>query len=354
MRESVVWLFASHLRQSFFTRNGKFRLPNRPRNPVYKFIIMLGNMAVAEELTVIINSSFIPAHPRTEIIEKTLESLSLVGVDSEVPILVTQDALRRSGTQRVQGPLYEKYLLNLAKFAKSRSNIKILKLPKWGHISGSLKFALPRVTTPFVLVVQHDLPFVREVPLGNLMAVMRDRSHIKHVRFNINPLTRMNWDAEYECADVRIDRRGFITQERFSASGVEVPLLRTLAWSDNNYVCSTQYLNQVVFPLVGSYRTPPEHVLNPLGTPERHHVLGTYIFGEIDELPYIAHLDGRNSGSEKLIGQLATRERFWHPVTRHLDDKWQKIRAKRKFSRIEKVHTRFLSYGLYDSIGPEL
>ncbi len=111
-------------------------------------------------------------------------------------------------------------------------------------------------------------------------------------------------------------------------------MVRTLAWSDNNYLCSVRYLKCTVLALTGWHRMPPEHVLNPLGREFNHDILGTYIYGKVDEKPTILHLDGRNGGLDSPSKVAVSHDPWWHHGTKHLHDKWVRIEARIRLASI--------------------
>ena len=76
-----------------------------------------------------------------------------------------------------------------------------------------------------------------------------------------------------------------------------MPLVRTLAWSDNNFLCPRWYLEKVILGPIGNLRMAPEWAMNGLNRPENHSILGTFIAGTIGDPPVISHTDGRNSSA---------------------------------------------------------
>jgi hypothetical protein len=92
-----------------------------------------------------------------------------------------------------------------------------------------------------------------------------------------------------------VEDRSFFFQQRFGPPPNPLPLVQTLSWSDNNFVCSTRYLSQTILRPIGAFRVDPEWVFNLLGTEKNHAQLGTYVFGELGSPPAIRHTDGRRA-----------------------------------------------------------
>jgi hypothetical protein len=278
------------------------------------------------DVTVVVNSSYIPSHPSTEMIRKALSSLRHLQLPNGTPIVIVQDALRKQIASTDDHLRYQRYLDAMSDYASDRDDLKVLQLKRWGHINRALQRVMRRISTRWVLVVQHDFEFVEDVDLGSVLSMMNHNPDVKHLRFNKNPRTVVDWDAELEYRHMVRSRREFVKESvRFGASDKPVPVVRTLAWSDNNYLCSRDYLVNTVFRLTGSLRVPPEHVLNPLGTPKNHGILGTFIYGRLDDPPVIEHLDGRTSLGSDLPAVFPARDAFGHSLGKHILDAWIRL-----------------------------
>jgi len=242
------------------------------------------------DLTIIVVASPIPSHPSCEIIEETISSLSFLGNPNQIPIILAHDAPhpRSASSDRAS---YAEYLTRLEAKYGSDESISISVGKTWGHLIGNITEALRHVHTRYVLIVQHDLPFVRSVDLDSVLDVMNSYEQVKHVRFNKRSNIAVGYDGL-----TPVDA-AFFEEERFLAanSTKSLSLVRTSAWSDNNHVCRKDYYGQVVQPIVGGMRLPPESI-NFLNSPLTHGYFGTYIYGPISGEAVIRHLDGRMSG----------------------------------------------------------
>lgn len=282
-------------------------------------------MGEPKEVTVVVNSSFIPSHPSLHLIERALASLKRLKIPAGCEILIVQDAMRKRISSRDDESRYGLYLEAISDYASKRDGMRVIQLERWGHINGALQRVVKEVTSRYVLVIQHDFEFIESVDLGSVISMMDKNPDVKHLRFNKNPQTVVDWDAELEYRTMRRSRRHFIEETlRYGASENPVPVVRTLAWSDNNYICTKDYLENIVFRLTGRLRVPPEHVLNPLGTPQNHRILGTFIYGKLDAPPVIKHLDGRTTlGS--VSRAIPDRQAFGHSLGKHVQDAWMRF-----------------------------
>lgn len=244
---------------------------------------------LAEILTVIVAGSPIPSHPSTQMIAATVESLRLVGIDQCTRIVLAHDGPPPGVAQDVLND-YQQYLVNLETLFSSRPNIIIQVNPVWGHLAGNIRYALNSVSTPFLLLCQHDFSFLREIDLRQVIEAMTVRSDIKHVRFNKNENAPRVWD----CDPPR--RAKFFTEECVPTPRGNVFFTRTIGWSDNNHLCRTDYYRNVILPLVGTRRIFPEHAANLAASHRVHDVLGTYIYGGLGEPATLVHLDGQGTG----------------------------------------------------------
>lgn len=256
-----------------------------------------GEMYMSEEVTVLISSSYIPSHPSVKVIEETLSSLEQTDMGHDYPVLVVHDGLKR-GAQQQEKEDYRIFLRSFSEKFADHSKIRSLELAFHGHLAGAISEALKEITTEFVLVVQHDLPFVKPVPIRRLARLMRTQPQIRHLRFNSSAVTNSGWDALYEDKHVRRSRSSFLRNFEFEDRWGKLRLVSTLAWSDQNYLVSREHLVHDLVPIFRGLKTFPENVLNPLLNEETHRYFGTFLFGGMDDPAYILHRDGRSLGLE--------------------------------------------------------
>jgi hypothetical protein len=238
-------------------------------------------------VTVIVACHPVSSHPSARMVMQTVESLhNIVGIEP-LNCIISHDGVRLLARAK-ERKKYKEYLKNLASELDTKSSTAdrflIVRKKSRSHLTGNLKNAIKYVKTEFVLVVQHDLMFIKSINLDSYLTLMRLNSNVKHLRFNIRPNTRRGWDAGDK------DR-----YDSFGEVPVKPPICKTLAWSDHNHLTRTDYYKKIVFPLVGPLRTFPESVLNQISSRDTHSIFGTFIAGPLGESAAITHLDGSNS-----------------------------------------------------------
>ena len=249
------------------------------------------------DLTVIISANHIESHPEITYIKEVIESLSLTGIAHDTPILLSHDKINNNKEHLEElEAKYQQYFKNLKEYceASSFTNIKILQVNEWGHLTRALKHAVDHVQTEYMLVMQHDIHIRREVPVYKLLELMKKYPHIKHLRFNVrkNLPTFHWWDGW------RKDDEFVFTEQEYD----DVKVCLTPAWSDQNHLATKEYYNTIVFPdcttdeeLIYDFM---ENRLNGLCHND-HERYGTYIYDAYGAPRTSRHSDGRNINSEK-------------------------------------------------------
>lgn len=268
-----------------------------------------------ELVTVLVVGNPSPTHPSTALVDETLASLQrFLGVSQEgidIPIVISHDGLPIMSSSRKRRS-FAHYLVDL----KSRvgPHVLVCALNRRRGLTRNIELGLRHVRTPFVLIVQHDLPFIRPVNLRDAVAVLTADSRVKHLRFNLLPNSEAGWDSGVP-PGLQMDplvRSGF--HEEIESVSL-VPLMQTLNWSDNNHLCDSSYYSAVVFPVVGLRPIPPERAMIPLVNPATHAHFGTYIWAGLDAVPVIAHSDGRRyseSHGGRLLARFSAARRLRH------------------------------------------
>ena len=131
--------------------------------------------------SIIITASFIPSHPSIKIIRQTIESLQLINVSDNIPIIIAHDYSDNSQ--------YKKYFDNLSEYIKDKPNINVVKKSSHGHLTGNIRNAMNFVTTEYVLIIQHDLKFIEKFDIEKIIYDMYLNRNLKHVRFNLMKTT---------------------------------------------------------------------------------------------------------------------------------------------------------------------
>lgn len=111
-----------------------------------------------DNVTVIIPTSPIISNPDTKIIDTTIESVLFHFHNSK--IIIACDGVRSE--QNNLKANYEEYKERLF---KKYPDIKFLVLDEYGHESTSIKKTLKLVKTDLILLVEHDMPLVTDMPI---------------------------------------------------------------------------------------------------------------------------------------------------------------------------------------------
>jgi hypothetical protein len=156
-----------------------------------------------------------------------------------------------------------------------------------------LKSALQRVSTPYVLVHQHDDVIVKNFDLTGCMQSMTRNAGIKHIHFaryrnhgRHSGEMATSWDGPVDAV---------------VHGGSDVPLTRCFGWSDYCHITSVEYLRTFVLPRCGHGFM--ETFLQPLlkdamrgknlaEVEASHREFGTYLYGDLSDGEYVRHTDG--------------------------------------------------------------
>jgi hypothetical protein len=193
------------------------------------------------DTTIIITSNYIPTHPSTDIIDRTIKSLDLLeGLlpsncsesSLPVPVIITVDGPygKDRGPDSPRQQLLTKYIKNLEhKYGRNNGqrcsnlfNLTILPQKVNVKLIKNMHHALKYVTTEFIYVIQHDLPFVSSVNHTALVNNFQQYPDtVRLVRFGLHKTLSRH-------KDVPLD--GSCEELFLSSDGVD--LSKTLTWSD--------------------------------------------------------------------------------------------------------------------------
>jgi hypothetical protein len=175
---------------------------------------------------------------------------------------------------------YAKYLENLSLYVADKPHIQIVVRETHGHLTGNIRHAFQYINSPYVLIIQHDLPFTRPFIIDKVVNDMILNPELKHVRFNKRANQKAGWDALNGLFGKQIASKNYT-------------YTRTPAWSDQNHLVHADYYRELVFKECKD-GTFMESQLHGRSIDElTHQKYGTYIFGELDTPAFIRHLDGR-------------------------------------------------------------
>ncbi len=243
-------------------------------------------------LTVIITASFIPSHPATTFIREAVQSLRLVNLPADTEIILAHDHSRH--------PHYTEYLRRLTHQVGAHPTVKIVGINRRGYLVGNLRNALQYVRSKYILVMQHDLPFVAELDIQKVIEDMEANRSLKHVRFNKRRNIK-KWCDSGSCPSASHGGRMGGGGDLF---GLQVQqknytYTRTPAWSAQTHLCLTSYYADFVMKVCsrpGVVCKSTERELHGRCINEHvHSIHGTYLFGELNHPQVIKHTDGCQS-----------------------------------------------------------
>lgn len=248
-------------------------------------------------LTIIITASPIKSNPSTKFIDKTIESLSMLKYPENTKIVLAHDFVSSDSQKETYFEYYDK----IKEKYNSDDNFIVTMLDKYGHLTGSIRNAFKYVESKYVLLVQHDFPFVRQVDLCSIMDDMDNDERLKHVRFNKRKNIRLGCDG----------MTGGIDTDIFNNFNISLKndYISTFMWSDNNHLSPSDYYREVILKECHD-RIAMENVIFPrlsrmVNNKESSDVIinthkkyGTYIYDKIESDRVIYHTDGREIGNE--------------------------------------------------------
>ena len=230
-------------------------------------------------LGIIITASYIQSHPYITIIKQTIESLQLIN-KKDIEIIITHDYH--------SDKKYLKYLIKLNEYVETLpyKKIRIIVSDKHVHLTGIIRNAIEILNTKYVLIVQHDLPFIENINIDTIMSDMNENPKIKHVRFNKRKNIKIIFDGINDLFGEEINCKNHT-------------YTRTPGWSDNNHLSLKTYYSELILKECLDGKPMEEQIHGKSFDEETHLKWGTYLFGKNNDGPYINHIDGKNYGNIK-------------------------------------------------------
>lgn len=257
-------------------------------------------------MSVVITTSPVPSHPSTMMLTAVLNSFSRVRTLQECSIVIVCDGFNlckkitwKAGRITEEAAAnYESYLENLeAMLNDSRlpDGTKLVFLDgRNGQAMGVLA-GLMHVSTPHVLVHQHDLEFMFDFNLSSVLDVLDDPDNdVKYAGLPL--LTNLSYEAiAWQHHGVRVN----------PVQHHGVSMVPIVFWYDSTHIASTQHYRDLVFGPSQTYELG-NFVEETFGVRQRSHIMeaglevhsmyGTYhLISEASDgtrRPLICHLNG--------------------------------------------------------------
>ncbi len=260
-----------------------------------------------QELTVVVPTSPIPSHPSSGMLRRALRSLVVhAGLNGCRLLMVCDGAPPNSGSVAD----YDEYKRRLRKLAADDQlgfSTKVIALEDCAGLGGVVRTALNHVTTPYLLMWEHDWRLIRPVAVGAMLGLFNTDSGVHYVRLNKRATHEAGWDSVLKPDD----------------RCRQLPLTRTGCWSANPHIARTEHYRRFVVPQLrpepngGSmgFEHPVFHAyqaaIHELGFDRAQRRWGVFILGLLGEPPYVTHMDGRGSVSGISTGHTTRKGIAW-------------------------------------------
>ena len=168
-------------------------------------------------------------------------------------------------------------------------SLTTFELPARACLSGAVRAGVVNATTPFVAVIQNDLPLRRFLDLPSLLELMTKHPQVQKVSFSAG------YNGCYMRAAFTVCRghRHLPVPPASNASQVnyDIPLTPVMFWFDGNHIASASHYRRV-------YSAVPDGVFMEsllFCKPWLNHsAWGTYLLGDNKDGRYSSHTNARN------------------------------------------------------------
>ena len=305
----------------------------------------LASVPLSSLLSIVLNTSACLAHPGTFLLEEVVASLHrFLPGSSACRLLLVADgyritdapALKRGRVDAAQAAAYERYLARIAEATRATSaassplrGAELLALYEQHGCAHALRRGLLRISTPFVLVVQHDRPMIAAADLASLCAALQASSDINYIGLP----TSMN-----ACGASGHGRPGLpsaLWKPEAARIAAGLRLVPLAAFIDSTHVARTEWYLQFVFGRMREVKLPRGSFLEDVFGQAQlaalrcegvtsHRRFGTWLLHEgPDQVPLVAHLDGRDTR----IGWASCKK--WRHADAHTrEDLWEVLEGR--------------------------
>jgi len=260
--------------------------------------------AVDDDTTIIVTSNLIPSHPRIRMINETIQSLfqNAIGLHESSHIIITIDILPMVHSEDDK-QRYNQYIANLKlEFTNPTSRRRVTILPlthdqknitqneqkRYRGLSWNLFHALELVQTPFVYVIQHDMPFRKKFNHSGIIKTMKEYP---------NDLRLVRFSRQRNGQDVGANKAGTCWNASSPVNFINgIQFIKTPGWSDNNQIGQKAYYDEIFerFIVPARRHITMEFVMRAVAIIENCSQWGPFLYSQSNtDGWYIGHLDGR-------------------------------------------------------------
>lgn len=179
-----------------------------------------------KDITIILATSIIPAHPNTEMIDETIRSMRVHFPDNE--IIMQIDGLRKE--QKHRKPDYDEYKNRILwKCLHEYKNVLPIIFDKHSHQTTMMRKTIREIQTPLMIYVEGDAPLTPDVPIDWEKCI----DLIEQKRANT----------------IRFHHEGVIPKpHNHLMLGLEDGFMKTSQWSQRPHLSTVKYYKDIVLP----------------------------------------------------------------------------------------------------------
>lgn len=184
---------------------------------------------IAENITVLVSTSWIPSCPDTTIIDTTIKSI--MERLPEARILIMVDSLREE-LKEYKGD-YREYYERLS-YKYSASNFNIIYPIYFTHQANLTRLALTDVFTPLILFCEHDTPLVGDIPWEDLShTILSEQLNVIRLSYN----TTLYMEEGHGKLHMNNNIPEMMGQ---------TPIIKTAQWSQRPHLASTEFYRRIL------------------------------------------------------------------------------------------------------------
>ena len=323
------------------------------------------------ELTIIITTSPIKSHPSTELLDDTIGAFKLVDGLDDCDKIIMCDGYNIVEDGKVafkKAKVTAETIVNYTKFKDTIQKKALCNMYKYTTINEqnarngfakNIKIALDLVKTPYVMIVQHDQLFARNVDIHSIINSMKLNSDINYVgmisnsdndevsrRLNSKNYEKFMNDIQTEInKDIKFDYHkynglSFVYAPLFKENKVDfslnkdsskmsitnlildyhkikfgLPLMFLVFWYDKTHICRTEFYKKFIFDNIHTnYKTGQsmrvtDFIEDSVGFIEMENIkyngicsfknYGSFVLYDNMTSPAITHSDGRKFLTEE-------------------------------------------------------
>lgn len=167
---------------------------------------------------------------------------------------------------------------------------QVIELPHRACLSGSIRAGMAGVSTPFVAVLQNDMPVKRKFDLFALLALMETEPRVEKVHFSVGINRCHVRNSKVVCkAHRRMGRASNVSYAQEKGGGVLTRLTPVQQWFDGNHVATLTHYQRVLSIVPDGVFMEDRMFCKPWAN---HSLWGTFLLGAPDDGHYSGHLNG--------------------------------------------------------------